>query len=88
MNRSQVEQDGPVVSRDAPLNDVVVSIRPLFVTKAIAAQVLGCSPSLVNAYIRLNYLPAHYHGTKPVIAIDDLERFAHRLPTAPRSLGL
>ena len=70
------------------LDDVVIGVRPLFVTKTVAAELLGCSESLVNGYIRLRYLPAHYHGTKPVISLLDLETFAARLPTEPRSLGL
>jgi len=70
------------------LDGVVIGARPLFVTKTVAAELLACSESLVNAYIRLRYLPAHFHGTKPVIALDDLEAFAARLPTEPRTLGL
>ena len=77
-----------VPARLLVLDDVVIGIRPLFVTKTVAAELLGCSESLVNGYIRLRYLPAHYHGTKPVISILDLEKFAARLPTEPRSLGL
>ncbi len=70
------------------IDDVLVGLRPLFVTKTVAAEVLGCSESLINAYIRLRMLPAHFHGTKPVIALRDLEAFAARLPTEPRTLGL
>jgi len=70
------------------IDGVVVGLRPLFVTTAVAAEVLACSRSLVNGYIRLRYLPVHYHGTKPVIAVEDLEVFAKRLATEPRSLGL
>lgn len=77
-----------VPARLLVLDDIVIGVRPLFVTKAVAAELLGCSESLVNGYIRLRYLPAHYHGTKPVIALLDLEKFAARLPTEPRSLGL
>ncbi len=77
-----------VPARLLVLDDVVVGVRPLFVTKTVAAELLGCSESLVNGYIRLRYLPAHYHGTKPVISLQDLENFAARLPTEPRSLGL
>ena len=70
------------------IDDIVVGLRPLFVTKDVAAQVLGCSLSLVNGYIRLRMLPVSYHGTKPVVAIKELEKFAARLPTEPRTLGL
>lgn len=70
------------------IDGVVVGLRPLFVTKEVAAQVLGCSLSLVNGYIRLRMLPVSYHGTKPVISLHDLEAFAARLPTEPRTLGL
>ncbi|MGE3193859.1 MAG: hypothetical protein AB7K08_10365 [Microbacteriaceae bacterium] len=70
------------------IDGVVVGLRPLFVTKEVAAQVLGCSLSLVNGYIRLRMLPVSYHGTKPVVAIKELEKFAARLPTEPRTLGL
>ncbi len=77
-----------VPARLLVLDDIVIGVRPLFVTKTVAAELLGCSESLVNGYIRLRYLPAHYHGTKPVIALLDLEKFAARLPTEPRSLGL
>ena len=77
-----------VPARLVVLDDVVIGIRPLFVTKTVAAELLGCSESLVNGYIRLRHLPAHYHGTKPVISLLDLEKFAARLPTEPRSPGL
>jgi len=70
------------------IDGVVVGLRPLFVTKEVAAQVLGCSLSLVNGYIRLRMLPVSYHGTKPVVAVKELEKFAARLPTEPRTLGL
>jgi len=70
------------------IDGVVVGLRPLFVTKEVAAQVLGCSQSLINAYIRLRMLPVRFHGTKPVISLHDLEAFAARLPTEPRTLGL
>jgi len=70
------------------VDGVVVGLRPLFVTKEVAAQVLGCSLSLVNGYIRLRMLPVSYHGTKPVVALRELEKFAARLPTEPRTLGL
>lgn len=76
------------VTRLLVLDGIIVGVRPLFVTKEVAAEMLGCSLSLVNAYIRLRMLPANFHGTKPVISLKELETFATRLPTEPRSLRL
>lgn len=84
---SEVEPADPTI-RLLVLDGVVVGVRPLFVTKEVAAQMLGCSLSLVNGYIRLRMLPVSYHGTKPVVALKELEKFAARLPTEPRTLGL
>lgn len=81
---SGTEHDSPRAPAHLVVIDgVVVGLRPLFVTKEVAAQVLGCSQSLINAYVRLRMLPVRFHGTKPVIAPSRNSRSSR--PCCPQS---